>query len=232
MNGGSVDGDDVTAETGTWRERSVERSLRAARAKAETRSRLLLKSATELLSETGRADFTAQELVERAKTSLRALYQHFGSKDDLLLALFEEIIMESTEAWRAEIELIDDDRTRLRVLLEKLYGKPGEDIGTGLNRALVIYNLQLAETRPADFARVLTPLQQLIRDLVLRGVANGVYRGDLDPEILTIVTLQTVMGAASMHALGAEFAGGVLVSDHLLEFCVGGLVGAPADPGR
>ncbi|MDX6741496.1 TetR/AcrR family transcriptional regulator [Actinocorallia sp. A-T 12471] len=227
-----VDGDDAAAATGTWRERSVERSLREARAKAETRSRLLMRTATELLSETGRADFTAQELVERAKTSLRALYQHFGSKDELLLALFEEIIMESTAAWRTEIEQIEDDRARLKFLLEKIYGKPGEDIGTGINRALVIYNLQLAETRPADFARVLAPLQRLIRDLVVRGVANGVYRADLDPEILAIITLQTVMGAASMHALGAELAGGVLNSEHLLEFCVDGLAGTLAGPGR
>ena len=56
----------------------MERSLRGARGKAEARSRLLLRTATELVGESGRADFTVQELVERAKPSLRALYQHFG----------------------------------------------------------------------------------------------------------------------------------------------------------
>src|SRR5690242_17522451 len=93
----------AAAET-SWRERAVERSLRSARAKAVSRSDRFIQTATELLSETGRTDFTVQELVERSKTSLRSFYQHFGSKDELLLALFEDIIRFATVEWRKEID--------------------------------------------------------------------------------------------------------------------------------
>ena len=48
----------------TWRERALERSLRGARAKAISRSDRFIEVAMELLSETGRTDFTVQELVE------------------------------------------------------------------------------------------------------------------------------------------------------------------------
>jgi len=77
--------------------------LRTARAKAASRSDRFIQTAVELLSETGRTDFTVQELVERSKTSLRSFYQHFGSKDELLLALFEEVIRVQAADWREEL---------------------------------------------------------------------------------------------------------------------------------
>ncbi len=86
------DGKTEPAGDPRWRERAVERSLRKARARAVTRSDRFIAAANALLQETGRTDFTVQEIVERSKMSLRSFYQHFASKDDLLLALFEELI--------------------------------------------------------------------------------------------------------------------------------------------
>src|SRR4051794_41643141 len=99
---------DATVTDATWRERAVERSLRNARAKAMSRSDRFIEVAMDLLNETGRTDFTVQELVERSKTSLRSFYQHFGSKDELLLALFEEVIRMSSEDWRQLVDEQDD----------------------------------------------------------------------------------------------------------------------------
>ena len=50
-----------------------------------TRDARFIKTAVEILRETGRTDFTVQEVVARSKTSLRAFYQHFSSKDELLI---------------------------------------------------------------------------------------------------------------------------------------------------
>src|SRR5205807_4446267 len=98
---------EAPAAVSTWRERALERSLRTARAKAASRSDRFIQTAVELLSETGRTDFTVQELVERSKTSLRSFYQHFGSKDELLLALFEEVIRVQAADWRQELVEMD-----------------------------------------------------------------------------------------------------------------------------
>ena len=59
--------------------------------KSLVRSSKFLAAAIELLNETGRVDFTVQNVVERSKLSLRAFYQHFGGKDELVLAIFEEV---------------------------------------------------------------------------------------------------------------------------------------------
>ena len=65
-----------------------------------TRADRFIKTAVEILGETGRTDFTVQEVVARSKTSLRAFYQHFSSKDELLLALFDRTIAQSVQIWR------------------------------------------------------------------------------------------------------------------------------------
>ena len=64
-----------------------------------TRADRFIKTAVAILGETGRTDFTVQEVVARSKTSLRAFYQHFNGKDELLLALFDRTIAQSATAW-------------------------------------------------------------------------------------------------------------------------------------
>lgn len=219
-----IDGADVS-----WRDRAVERSLRNARAKAVSRSDRFISTAVEILGETGRTDFTVQELVERSKTSLRSFYQHFSSKDELMLALFEEIISVSTAQWRIEVGELDDEIAGLRLLLDKIYGRTGNEVGAGINRALSLYHLQLAESRSLEYARVLYPIRDVILELIEVGVRNGRLRKDVPAETLAVITMQTIVGAGHMSALGAEFTGMHLASDDLWEFVLGGLTNSPGE---
>jgi AcrR family transcriptional regulator len=211
----------------TWRDRAVERSLRSARAKAMSRSDRFIEAATEILSETGRTDFTVQELIERSKTSLRSFYQHFSGKEELLLALFEEIITTSVAEWRVEIADLPDPLSALHLLVERIHAQArNPDGGGGINRALSVYHLQLAETRPAEYSRVLAPLRELILELVRRGMDEGTIRSDIDPDVLALMMMQTLVGAAHMHALGTDPFGSPLPTERLWDFCLGGLVGS------
>src|ERR1700720_4489976 len=145
-------------------------------AEPTTRDARFIKTAVEILGETGRTDFTVQEVVARSKTSLRAFYQHFSSKDELLYAL--------------------------------------------LKRAMNLYNQHLAETRPRDYARVLSPLHELIRDVVQRGITEGVFRANLDVGPAAAIVMQTILGALRLHWLGAELTGAPIDAAHLYDFCV------------
>jgi len=219
---------DQAAAEASWRERAVERSLRSARAKAVSRSDRFIQTATELLSETGRTDFTVQELVERSKTSLRSFYQHFGSKDELLLALFEEVMRGATVDWREEIEAQGDCVAALELLVVRLYAQSTDTSMGGMSRALTAYHLQLAESRPQDYARVLAPMKDVIVELVEAGVSTGRFRDDIEPETLAMILMQTLVAAAHMHALGAHLAGEPLDAERLWAFCMGGLTGPTA----
>jgi AcrR family transcriptional regulator len=217
-----------TERASSWRDRAVERSLRSARAKAVSRSDRFIQAAIEILTETGRTDFTVQELIERSKTSLRSFYQHFSGKEELLLALFEEVIGTSVAEWREEIEPITDSLEALHLLVDRIHGHAGQQSDNRIQRALAVYHLQLAESRPMEYARVLAPLRELILELVQRGVAvDGRFRDDIGPEALAMIMMQTVVGAAHMHALGAEPSGLRLDTEQLWAFCASGLIGTP-----
>jgi AcrR family transcriptional regulator len=209
---------DATISEARWRDRAVERSLQAARAKAVTRSDLFIASAVEILSETGRTDFTVHELVERSHTSLRSFYQHFSSKDELLLALCEEIIAFAATTWRDEVAGLDAFAA-LRVLVDHIHASPEG----GVTRAVSSYHLQLAGVRPSEHARILVPLRDVILTVVERGIAEGVVRTDVDPEALATMVMQTLVGAAHMRALSAQLTSTPLESERLWQFCVGGI---------
>lgn len=163
----------------TWRDRALERSLRGARAKAMSRSDRFIEVAMELLSETGRTDFTVQELVERSKTSLRSFYQHFGSKDELLLALFEETVREAAEDIRRAVEAERKPLERLRVFVVSLHGwcAPYEGPrrrGSHNRLPIMDFMLRLAADHPERVKTAMTPVSSLLLELLDEAVAAGV----------------------------------------------------------
>ncbi len=193
-----------------------------------TRGDRFIKTAVEILGETGRTDFTVQEVVGRSKTSLRAFYQHFGSKDELLLALFERTMVQSAQAWRAEITGMDSTAA-LKLVIDRVSAQPESSTQDSLNRALSLYNQHLAETRPRDYARVLSPLHQLLGDIVERGSAEGVFRPGLDVGTAAAMVMQMLLGAHRLHWLGAELTGTPIDAAQLYDFCIRALGDGLAD---
>jgi AcrR family transcriptional regulator len=218
-------GNKPTDTGGTLRQRAVEQSLDAARRKAESRTDRFMKSALEILGETGRTDFTVLEVVERSKTSLRAFYQLFATKDELLLALIDKIMAESTRRWRDETAALSGTAA-LRLLIERICAPAHSSTQEGINRGLTFYNDHLAESLPREYARVLSPLHQLIREILERGIAEGAFRRDLDVEASAALIMQTVLGAMRLRMLGAELNGVPIDGGHIYEFCVRGLESA------
>lgn len=214
----------------SWRDRALERSLRTAKAKAVSRSDKFIATAMEILQETGRSDFTVQELVDRSRTSLRSFYQYFSGKDELLLALLEESIAQSVAAWRERVEG-QDTLTALKTVVTSIYGgakdghEPGVTGASGLNRGLAPYHVGLADSHSSDYQRAISPMARLIHELVDQGVEEGVIRTDVPAAKLTAVFIQAVIGSALFTALSKSNADRKADADALWEFCLSGLVG-------
>ncbi|MCK0175345.1 MULTISPECIES: TetR/AcrR family transcriptional regulator [Mycobacteriaceae] len=185
----------------------------------ETRPQRFMRSALEILGETGRSDFTVLEVVERSKTSLRSFYQHFSTKDELLLALIDRIMSESALRWRAAT---DDQPSReaLRTLIDRLCVPAGSGTQDRVNRGLTSYNDRLAETLPRDYARVLAPLHALISDIIRRGISEQAFRDDIDADATAAMIMHTALGAMRMRVLGAELAGVPVEGEHIYAFCL------------
>ena len=182
-----------------------------------TRGDRFIRTAVEILGETGRTDFTVQEVVARSKTSLRAFYQHFSSKDELLLALFDRTIEQSAQTWRAEINGLNST-SALKLVIDRLSQQPESSTQDSLNRALSLYNQHLAETRPREYARVLSPLHQLIRDIVGQGITEGIFNPGLDVGATAAIIMQTMVGAQRLHWLGSELNGTPIDAGQLYDF--------------
>lgn len=198
---------------------------------AESRPARFMKSALEILGETGRTDFTVLAVVERSKTSLRSFYQHYSTKDELLLALVDKIMTESAARWRADVEGLDAV-SALRTLVARISAPAASTKQDSINRGLTFYNDHLAETLPREYARVLSPLHALIRDIITAGIGERVFRPASATETDTVAALimQTVLGALRLRVLGAELNGTPVEGSHIFEFCVRSLLRDPDHP--
>ncbi|MGV0792471.1 TetR/AcrR family transcriptional regulator [Mycolicibacterium sp. XJ1819] len=194
----------------------------------ESRPKRFMKSALAILGETGRTDFTVLEVVERSKTSLRSFYQHFSTKDELLLALIDKIMSESSRRWREDTAGLPST-TALRVLVDRICTPAETTTQDRVNRGLTYYNDHLAETLPREYARVLSPLHELIKEIIQRGIAEGTFSADLDVNATAALIMQTALGAMRLQVLGAELNGVPIEADHIYRFCLGGLL-AHRDP--
>jgi AcrR family transcriptional regulator len=190
---------------------------------AEPRERRFMKSALAILGETGRTDFTVLEVVERSKTSLRSFYQHFSTKDELLLALIDKIMSESTRKWREDTAGLPPVAA-LRVLIDRICTPAETTTQDKVNRGLTYYNDHLAETLPREYARVLSPVHQLIKDIINRGIDDGSFRAGIDVDATAALIMQSALGAMRLHVLGAELSGVPVGADHIYEFCLAALI--------
>jgi len=185
----------------------------------ESRANRFMRSALAILGETGRADFTVLEVVERSKTSLRSFYQHFSTKDELLLALIDRIMTESTLKWREETEGLDAVEA-LRKLIERVSAPAPSTTQDSINRGLTHYNDHLAESLPREYARVLSPVHVLIKDIIDRGIADGVFDPHLDVDPTATLIMQSAMGAMRLRVLGTELNDAPLEARHIYDFCL------------
>lgn len=208
--------------------KSTEQAPEGVGVDTESRPNRFMKSALAILGETGRTDFTVLEVVERSKTSLRSFYQHFATKDELLLALIDRIMAESTRRWREDTDGLAS-LAAMRVLIDRICTPAESSTQDRVNRGLTDYNDHLAETLPREYARVLSPLHELIKDIINRGTGEGTFRAGIDVDATAALIMQSALGAMRLRVLGAELSGVPVDADHIYAFCVGGLIG-PSKP--
>jgi AcrR family transcriptional regulator len=222
-----VEVDDEDADIPEWQTKSVDRSLTAARVRAQERSDRFVDAATELLEERGDTDFTVQDVVDRSRMSIRTFYNFFASKDDLLVAVHERILArEVVPRLRRRIAKHTEPLARIRAYIQGLYdltSRPGP-----VYRTLTAHHNRLAETRPADLERAFRPQLDLLRELILEASEAGLLRSDLTTEKMVRLLHHTVLAAVHARVLAAGGAFEV-APDDLWRFCASGLGVDPAE---
>jgi len=211
----------------TWQERTIERRLSTARARALARSSRFLATALELVEESGRADFTIQTLIDRSNLSLRAFYQHFAGKEELLLALYENVTSQFTEGIRQEVAAAVGPMAQLEAFCRGFLSR-AESSQTLGGRVMTIYNLSLEIERPADFAKIWDPQQKLLTKILTACSRAGLVRKDLTPTQLATLLNSTLTALAQIGVFHLGVKGAEMTEDQLWAWCRGALV-PPAD---
>ncbi len=214
-----------STDTAQWQERTVERSLKAARQRAISRGSRFIAAAVELLRTTGKPDFTVQEVVDKSGMSLRSFYHHFATKDDLLLALVEEAVHRYVDMIKARIDAEDDPADKLRVLLTTIFGS--EETDDPASRGLVLFHWHLADTRTDEFTDTLQPQVDVVEDILKQGVAQGAFRSDVSIPVLAALVTHTLVSVTDMRILGVRFTSEGISAEDLVAFCLAGVM-APA----
>ncbi|WP_245717774.1 TetR/AcrR family transcriptional regulator [Nocardia miyunensis] len=175
------DGEQSEPHIPSWQKDSIARSLRSARARAQERSDRFVAAAIDLLNERDESDFTIQDVVDRSEMSLGTFYAYFDGKDSLLLAVYETVLRRTAmPLLRERCDRETDPGLRIKALMYgmvELASVPGR-----LSRALSIFHLRLAETRPSELKYALEPLRSFIVELLSQGAAAGRLRDDVGLE--------------------------------------------------
>ena len=221
----AVASDDTVPE---WKRQSVDRSLQAARVRAQARTDRFVAAAMELMHDQGGIDFTVQEVVERSRMSIRTFYNFFASKDDLLVAVHETILARNVVPFlRERCAEEPDPAQRIRAYIDAFY-ELTDDLGPAA-RAITSHHYRLVETRPDDLERAVQPQFDLVLELVRAAADAGSLRPALDPVKTAQLLYDTVLAAIHARILWSDHRVPVTAED-LWGFCASGLGLDPAPP--
>lgn len=203
-----------------WQKRSVERSLAGARLRAQERSDRFVTAALELIVEREVSDFTIQDVLDRSGMSLRTFYTYFDGKDSLMLAVYETIMSKSAVPVLTErLGRTSDPVLRLKALVDAMFDITSDP--APLARALTVFHLRLAESRPQDLAQALEPFDRLVTSLLAEMAQAGLLRDDVDLRVMSALVQELLL--ASAHSLVLAGRRDVSAAD-LWAFCSAAIV--------
>jgi len=208
----------MLGEEPAWKQRAVERSTKAAKLRAERRVQRFLDAAQAIIMEKATTDFTVQEVVDRARQSLRSFYQHFDGKHELLLALFEDALRRATDQIRAAAIGQSDPMEALKVAVQLLFELSRPD--PAAQRPLFTdFAPQLLVSHPAEVKAAHAPLLALFTDLLTQAEAAGRLHPATKPRRAAALTMQTVMFIAQNSGVSDDDSSSPITADEVWTFC-------------
>ncbi len=162
------------------------------------RSRLLiLDAAAALISEIGYEATTIDRVVTRAGLARKTAYNLFTSKEDIADQLVARLEAEGEPLYRHRIDAGEDARSLVQTILL-------DSAGWCLRNP----NLAILALAPRQRPRLEPPegrasFQRIVRDAIRLGQAQGAFRRDETPELLSMILLG-IYAQAMISALAGE----------------------------
>lgn len=139
----------------------------------------IIRAALDLFREKGYDDTAISEIAELADISYTTFFNYFPSKDSLLDAIQEMEIKDLAEV----ADLRYKDETSIEVVLRGVFE---EWVYDSLNNRNTIVRVQESLMRRHD-EPFLTPVGQLLKNIIVRGIENGEFKKDTDPDLISVL---------------------------------------------
>ena len=144
--------------------------------------------AEELFRHYGIRSVTMDEIATQLGISKKTIYQFYSDKDALVQDIFKSITDQNKEKCRIA-------RTSSENAIHERYlaGNVAQEIFSNLNPAVLFDLNRFHPTVFADFEKFKKHvLFRLIRDNIIRGIKEGLFRKDVDVDIVTWMQLELV----------------------------------------
>ncbi|TWB89975.1 TetR family transcriptional regulator [Bradyrhizobium macuxiense] len=166
----------------------------------------ILRAATFEFCHNGLGGARVEAIAQRAKANMRLLYAYFGDKNGLYIAVLEDVY---TEIRAAEQQLKLDDLEPIAAMSE-LIDFTFTFFGQHQNYIALINteNLQRGRNmrKSRKIADLTLPLVASIESILRRGVAAGLFRGDVDPiQLYVSITAMSYFHVSNRYTLSAMF---------------------------
>ena len=130
-----------------------------------------------------RGFFNAQvaDVARAAGVAAGTVYLYFRGKDDLLISIFEKTMKEAIAAGRETIEALPDPLAQLRAIAGLHLDRMSRD-----RDLAVVFQVELRQSTKFMERFSTTYLRDylgILRDVIAKGQANGVFRKDVNPTL-------------------------------------------------
>jgi TetR/AcrR family transcriptional regulator, cholesterol catabolism regulator len=165
-----------------------------ARAADSARRREILDAATEVFADKGIIAATVRDIGERAGILSGSLYHHFSSKEEMISEILVPVVRSQVEAFDAIVADTDDPYQIVRRLIAAAVAQTAANPYAA--RILRNDTHHFLEMPGLDgVVRQQRAVMSRWTSAVKDGIANGTFRADADPSIVTRSIADVVLGA-------------------------------------
>ena len=141
----------------------------------------LLRAAIETFAARGYFNAQVADVARTAGVAAGTVYLYFRGKDDLLISIFDRTMKEAIAAGRDSIAALQDPLDQLRTIARLHLDRMSRD-----RDLAVVFQVELRQSTKFMERFSATHLRAylgIIRDVIARGQAAGVFRRDLNPTL-------------------------------------------------
>ncbi|HEY5801109.1 MAG TPA: TetR/AcrR family transcriptional regulator [Burkholderiaceae bacterium] len=193
----------------------------------DARPQELLAAALDLFVERGFASTRLEDVAKRAGVSKGTLYLYFTNKEELFKAVVREnLVPELGVAEEAVANFTGDTRELFGLSVMLWWDRIGNSKLSGISKLIMAEAGNFPELAAFYHEEVITRVNQLIVDLLDRGIARGEFRQVDTQETARLVAAQLVMLMMWKHSFGACQNQSISSENYLkcmIDLCLNGL---------